>query len=699
MNKGLYFMGWYRDMWNYHPSLPMKKMQMIEDITDIHANMLIWSCLGSGAIGLPYLDLEANDDTPPRLRLYGFMNDREFCEECRKRGIKVFAVLWKGQLWEFGAEFNEDESKLLSLNILRGASEHRGYIGMSELSTNRYPKLFAPIEKYFPDGLKNGLGETVGDYLEEFKGVSLEGRNILSAWLMAPGHDHKCYTPCANKDSYLAYMQRDVEMMIDAGAGGLHIDEYDTQKHLTSNAGCFCRECVMKFRRYLKKKNIPLPADAGELDSFDYRAYLLSKGYHDEDLLAGNGNDRWDVPLYRAFFDMQMESVEWVCSELAKHAKAYAKKTRGEDFPVTANLYQCYPLGDSVKKHLDILAGEKTNLQLRQDGWYRFASGWLNGKECCFTEDPNAYIRSIVTDIKDGINDRFILFALEPIAHGFHVAFPYGSWLQNQVKDAFWPDLRVLKKLGPWLDEKEALFGKTHCASIAVVYDSPSAYENSVSEPYFPDGKPPRPDLSGVVDLGKQGGFTGQGNFRHFFELVQDLSDRHVLYNVLFESADEPLTADRLAPYSTVVVPDAFLMDDRNAQVLNEYAAAGGTVLSYERKAVALQAETVYDESSRDALLARLAADESFLTAPQSPDYGIDLRETAEGKALHLVNYRYNEETHRIDELPKLSFSLRFAAAQVQAHSFPENPDLRVNLSDGVLTVENAGIYTILEIK
>ena len=241
MNKGLYFMGWYRDMWNYHPSLPMKKMQMIEDITDIHANMLIWSCLGSGAIGLPYLDLEANDDTPPRLRLYGFMNDREFCEECRKRGIKVFAVLWKGQLWEFGAEFNEDESKLLSLNILRGASEHRGYIGMSELSTNRYPKLFAPIEKYFPDGLKNGLGETVGDYLEEFKGVSLEGRNILSAWLMAPGHDHKCYTPCANKDSYLAYMQRDVEMMIDAGSGGLHIDEYDTQKHLTSNAGCFCR--------------------------------------------------------------------------------------------------------------------------------------------------------------------------------------------------------------------------------------------------------------------------------------------------------------------------------------------------------------------------------------------------------------------------------------------------------------------------
>ena len=700
MNKGLYFMGWYRDMWNYHPSLPMKNMQMIEDITDIRANMLIWSCLGSGAIGLPYLDLEANGETPPRMRLYGFMNDAEFCAECRKRGVRVFSVLWKGQLWEFGAELNEDESRILSLNILRDApGAHRAYIGMSELSTNRYPKLFAPIEKYFPDGLKNGLGETVGDYLAEFKGVSLEGRNILSAWLMAPGHDHKCYTPCANKDSYLAYMKRDVEMMIDAGSGGLHIDEYDTQKHLTSNAGCFCKECVMKFRRYLKKKNIPLPSDAKDPDSFDYRAYLLEKGYHDEDLLASNGNARWDIPLYRPFFDMQMESVEWCVSELAKHAKAYAKRTRGEDFPVTANLYQCYPLGDSVKKHLDILAGEKTNLQMRQDGWYRFASGWLNGKECCFTEDPNAYIREIVTDIKDGINDRFLLFALEPIAHGFHIAFPYGSWLQNQVKDAFWPDLRVLKKLGPWLDEHDALLGKKHDARIAVLYDSASAYENSVSEPHFNGEPPKRPDLTGVQDLGRQGGFTGQGNFAHFFDFVQLLSDRHVLYNVLFESADEPLSLDRLEGYDTVVVPDAFLMAPEFAAVLNAFAEKGGTVLTLARKVDALRAETAYAAEDAPALASRLAALPAPLDAPEGKDFGIDLRETAEGKALHLVNYNYNEKTRRIDALKPLVFRLHFPASQVTAHAFPENPALRASLDGDLLTVENAGIYTILEIK
>lgn len=703
MHKGLYFMGWYRDMWNYHPSLPLKNMQMVEDITDIHANMLIWSCLGSGAIGLPYLDKEANDDTAPRLRLYGFMNDKEFCAECKKRGVKVFAVLWKAQLWEFGAEFNEDESKLLSLNLLRGASQNHKYVGMSELSQNKYPKLFDPIEKYFPDGLYNHFGEKVGDFLEEFKATSLEGRNILSYWLMAPGHDHKCYSPCCNKDSFLTYMKRNVEMMIDAGAGGLHIDEYDTQKHVTSNAGCFCRECMAKFRTYLKEHKVALPQDAGDIDNFDYREYLLKKGYTDENLLAFNGNDRWKIPLYRNFYDMQMASIEWVVREVSQHAKAYCKKVRNEEFPVTANLFQCFPIGDSCKKYLDILAGEKTDLRMRQDGWYRFAHGWLNGKDCCFVEDPNQYIRDINEDIKNGINDRFILFVLEPFAHGFHVAFPYGSWLQNQVKDAFWPDLRVLRKLGPWLDEKEALFGKKHVADLGIVYDSASAYENAVSEPAaggtMTYNKVEKVSLKGVEELGKQGAFSNQGNFGCFFNLIQELSNRHVLYNVLFESEDEPLTAQRLEGYRTIVVPDAFLMNEKTAEVLNNFVRCGGQVISLERHIPALKAGKAYTADNVSELVERLADEKAFIDAPESLDYGIDLRETLNGFALHIVNYNFNGQTHKIDPLPALTFGLKIPTSRVKAHCFPENPGIEIELRAGRLTVENAGIYTVLEIE
>lgn len=703
MLKGIYFMGWQRDMWNYHPSLPMKNMQMVEDIVDMHGNMLIWSCLGSGAIGLPYMDKEANEKIPPRMRLYGYMNDKEFCEECKKRGVKVFSVLWKAQLWEFGAEFNEDETELLSLNILRNASTNHKYVGMSELSTNKYPHIFDPIEKYFPDGLLNYKGEKVNDFLQEFKAVSLEGRNILSAWLMAPKHDHKCYTPCCCKDSYLAYMKRDVEMMVDAGAGGLHIDEYDTQKHVLHNAGCFCPECMHKFNLYLKKHSISLPEDADK-EHFNYRKYLLNKGYKDENLLAFNGNDRWKIPLYRDFVNMQIDSIEWVVREVSTHAKEYAKKTRGEEnFPVTANLFQCFPIAWKCKKYLDLLAGEKTDISLRQDGWYKYAFGWLNGKESCFVEDPNQYVRDMIVDIKNGINDRCILFLLEPIAHGFHIAFPYGSWLQNQVKDAFWPDLRMVKKLGSWLDENTRLFPKNPEADIAVIYDLKSAYENLWTEPSGKQtttyNRVQKIDLTGVEELGTQGAFSSDGAFEAFFGLVQKLSDRKILYNVIYESPDEPLRLENIKNYKNIVVADAFLMDDQTTQVLNSYAEMGGEIIGYSRWSQGLQVSKQYLPEEEEQLIDYLQEKEARICFDKNSAYGVALHDAGSAHVLHIVNYNYNEETHRIDPILQIRMQIQFEVADINVYTFPENPEICVRRQGQEIIVENAGIYTILEMK
>lgn len=702
MLKGIYFMGWQRDMWNYHPSLPMKNMQMVEDICDIHGNMLIWSCLGSGAIGLPYLDREANDTTPPRMRLYGYMNDSEFCEECRKRGIRVFSVLWKSQLWEFGAEFNDDETKLLSLNILRNASKNHRYIGMSELSTNQYPHLFDPIEKYFPDGLKDYKGRIVTDYLEEFKTRSLEGRSILSAWLMAPDHDHKCYTPCCNKESYLTYLKKNVEMMIDAGAGGLHIDEYDTQKHALHNAGCFCDECMDKFSLYLQEHHIPLPDDAAP-GTFNYRTYLLEKGHTDEDLLAFNGNDRWNIPLYRDFVNMQISYIERVVRELSVHAKSYAREKRGEEFPVTANLFQCFPIAWNCKKHLDLLAGEKTDISLRQDGWYKYAFGWLGGKDCCFVEDPNAYVRDMITDIKNGINDRCILFLMEPLAHGFHIAFPYGSWLQNQVKDAFWPDLRMLKQLGPWLDSHSRLFPKNPQADIAVIYDLRSAYENMWTEPSekatITYNKVERVSLDGVNELGRQGAFSNDGTFEAFFDLIQEMSTRNILYNVLYESPDEELTPQRLAPYRTVIVPDAFLMDQKTADVLNNYRTDGGEVIACSRKPESLNASAQYGPDETGLLFRHLSQRTPLIKFDNNPVYGAALHHNGESYLLHIVNYNYNEETHRIDPIPSIELTAAFPFCDVRLYTFPGSGNTRAVVKGQELCIENADIYTIIEFQ
>ncbi|MFZ4395452.1 MAG: hypothetical protein ACOYOU_07480, partial [Kiritimatiellia bacterium] len=323
MIRGLHYMCWHRQDWNYHPSMPMKRLQQVQDIVDMSGNMLLWSCLGSGAIGMQYLDKEANEAIPPRLRFYGYLNDKEFIAECKQRDILPFAVIWKAQLWEFPAEFNEDESELLSLNKLRGVGK-QGWVGMRELSTDRYPKIFPSIKNYFPNGIKDSDGNLVKDFLEEFRATTLDGQPISSLWLLVPGHDHTCYTPCGNKPSFMQYVRKEIEIMIAAGAPGVHIDEFDAHLHCVHNAGCFCKDCMKQFRAYLKKN----PSDETkelDLDHFDYRAFLKEAGYTDQDLVGAQMDLRFSIPLFKAFVKFQCEGIERNVAEIAEHVRAYSR--------------------------------------------------------------------------------------------------------------------------------------------------------------------------------------------------------------------------------------------------------------------------------------------------------------------------------------------------------------------------------------
>src|SRR4029078_8727550 len=86
---GVYFDGWYPRQHCYHPSLPPRRLRMIEDLEDYRATMLVCSAPGGGSTSLPYLEQEAWQDIDPRLRFYGFLNDAEFIAQCQERGIKV----------------------------------------------------------------------------------------------------------------------------------------------------------------------------------------------------------------------------------------------------------------------------------------------------------------------------------------------------------------------------------------------------------------------------------------------------------------------------------------------------------------------------------------------------------------------------------------------------------------------------------
>lgn len=672
MIRGMHYMCWYREDWNYHPSLPMKRLQQVEDIVDVGGNMLLWSCLGSGAIGLPYLEREAYDEVPPRLRFYGFLNDSEFCEECTKRGIAVYAVVWKAQMWEFPAEYNDDGTELLALNKLRGKG-NRGGLGMRELSKGAYPALFKSMADYFPEGIYNSEGGKVEDYLEEFRCRTLDGGPIFSRWLMVPDHDQWCYTPCGNNPAYITYLKREIEMMVDAGAGGILIDEPDAQLVALMSGGCFCKDCIKGFREYLKSHPTP-EAEGIDLDSFDYGRFLREKGYRDDNLVA----KRASVPLFAQFLEFALDGMEKNMAELAAHVRQYSTATRGKALPVTANMLNGFPHAARLRKHCDTICGEKGGFRLRQDGFYRFGRAFMQGKEGSYIESPDQHILDVVADIENRKNDTYMLLILEPLAHGFNIAIPYGAWLMHMKKDSFYPDMLVEREMGRWLKENDHLFTNGLEAGTALVYDHRNAYEMEMAL------------LRGILTDPTHGGFIT------FHDLAQALCNEHVLYNVLYVSEDEPLTVARLEGYHTVILPDACRLTDAEADAVLEWAGAKERAVVMGKVHLRLAGLPAAHEDLSQLRDWILEAGQPVI-AEDVPQVGISLHRTDRGYALHLVNYGLDEESRRVEPVPSMSFQLSFEAKGALVHTFPKS-ETEARIEGNVLRLTDIGLYTVVEL-
>src|SRR3954452_9786218 len=165
---------------------------MVEHLVDLHATMLVWSALGGGSISLPYLEQEAYQEIDPRFRFYGFLNDAEFIAACQEQGIKVFGIVFEVQGWEFPVELNEAEDKVLAMNELHGVDKP-GSLRLREFTQNTYPKLWKPLEHYFPNGLVNSDGEKVTDLLEECTSRDIYGVACHSTWVECPDRTHYAY--------------------------------------------------------------------------------------------------------------------------------------------------------------------------------------------------------------------------------------------------------------------------------------------------------------------------------------------------------------------------------------------------------------------------------------------------------------------------------------------------------------------------
>ncbi|MCC3372070.1 hypothetical protein [Cohnella sp. REN36] len=713
MERGIYFDGWYRDEHCFHPSLPMRRMQMVEDLKDYEATILVWSALGGGSLSLPYLEEEAFGEVPSRLRVYGYMNDQEFIRECGKHGIKVFGVVFEVQGWEFPAEISEDETRLLGLNMMRGQGKKDWY-GLREFSQDKYPKLFPKtFRDYFPDGLINSDGEQVTDLWEECAARKMDGTPVHAAWVEVVGHEQICYQMCRNNPVWRAYLKKIIDIQIDAGVHGVHLDECELPITAIGYGGCFCKDCMKQFTAYLIDRqalgNLPPALQNMDLNTFHYGEYLKGLGAE----FPGKASE---TPFFTEYFQFQMKVMTGYFKELTDYIRSYGR-SKGRDVLVSGNFFHVMHQYMPLQPEVDIIATEMRNTLYRQAYWYRYANGFAGGKPMTVVENPyGGIVPELLENLKAGrMAEQFQLMLLEATTFGCNLSVPYGGWMGNTIRDAFYAPKEPTMAVQKFLKAKEHLISHDSGAEIVVNYSYPSYYyrENDAAENDPNQATMLSPTMNKDVVM-------------PFWDIIKGLSKQHVPFDVLISSDgalfSDAFTLAKLRPYKCLVLPDNNKMTPDQLRTVLDYLDAGGKVVVYGRLADEMgdadlaarilthdgtvrcdPAEKLYGfvTSIRDVL-----PDRKFqIEVEGHPDIGLHPHRLGGGEtAVHLVNYQFNRDQDRVIPVERAVFRMRTdrSVTDVIVHTLGEKR-LHADWSyeDGYLTVSipSMPLYALIECK
>lgn len=713
MERGIYFDGWYRDEHCYHPSLPMRRTQMVQDLVDYEATLLVWSALGGGVVSLPYLEEEAFGEVPARLRMYGYMNDQEFIRECDKHGIKVFGVVFEVQGWQFPAEISEDETELLGLNIMRGQGKKATY-GLREFSQDKYPKLFKKtFRDYFPEGLVNSDGEQVTDLWEECAARKMDGTAVHAEWVEVVGHEQICYQMCRNNPVWRAYLKKIIEIQIEAGVHGVHLDECELPITAIGYGGCFCKDCMKQFRSYLidrqSRGNLPEPLQSMDLSSFHYGEYLKLSNVD----YPGKTSE---VPFFTEYFQFQMKVMTGYFKELTDYVREYGR-SKGRQVLVSGNFFHVMHQYMPLQPEVDIIATEMRNTLYRQAYWYRYANGFANGKPMTVVENPyGGIVPELLDNLRAGkMAEQFQLMLLEATTFGCNLSVPYGGWMGNTIRDAFYAPKEPTQTVQKFLKRSDHLISDVSGAEIVVNYSYPSYYyrENDAVDNDPNQATMLSSTLNKDVDM-------------PFWDIIKQMSKQHVPYDVLISSDGElfqdAFHMDRLQNYKCLVLPDNNKMTRGQLAVILEYLNAGGKVVVYGRLA---------DEMGDSQLAAQILAHPGtvrcnpeeklfgFVTSIRGvlpdrkfqievdgrPDIGLNPhRLLGGGNAIHVVNYQFNREWDRVIPIENVSFRMRTenSVSRISVHTLgDETIDAEWSYADGYLnvTIRSMPLYALIECR
>jgi hypothetical protein len=676
LERGVYFDGWYKNNHCYHPSLPLRSMQMVEDLERYKGTLLVWSALGGGSISLPYLEHEAFGKIDPRLRFYGYMNDSEFIAECNKRGIKVFGIVFEVQGWEFPAVFSSDNKEFKELNVIKDNKAHDWY-GLREFTADSHYEVFGKkFADYFPEGLFNSNGEAVTNIWEECCARDYNGVPCHAEWVEVKNHEHIAFSMCRNNPVWREYLKQIIKIQIDAGVAGIQLDECELPMTSIRYGGCFCKDCMKQFNAYLKeleaKGELPEELRGVDLDTFNYGEYLKSKNV----VYPGNIDE---LPLYKYYWNFQLRAIKKYFKELADFARGYGKQ-KGREVLVSGNFFDIMPAYYPMEPSADVIITEMKQSILKQPHWYRYVAGFAGEKPVIVAENPyGSSIYDLVELLNEGKGyDLYRLMLIEASAYGCNMSVPYGAWMGNTVKDAFWPPRNVTVEVQEFLANNEGLYSKQSGANVLVLYSFPSNYWPEAVAGYS----------SSVLDGSEEGLLSysvidpddPNGVRMPFWEVIRSLSKKQVNYDVKF-AADGDLREDTfsmkdVAGYDVIVLPECSTLTENQAQVIESFATQGKRVLIFGEAALNLPGWTekmkrisnvtycMNDNYKPKALMEfndafKNVYKDIWRVVADNDAIGMQTHSIENGLAIHLINYDYSKKEDAVQPISELNIKVR----------------------------------------
>lgn len=684
MQRGVYFDGWFAGQHNYHPSLPPRRLQMIDDLEDMRATMLVWSALGGGSISLPYLEGEADGDVPERFRTYGFLTDREFIAEAQTRGIDVFGIVFECQGWEFPAEIVDGEVR--ALNELGTTKERNAWVGLREFSNDTGPKHWQPFRTYFPSGLINSAGEQVTDLWEEAACRDLAGNALVADWVEVDELPQQNHYMDRNNPVWREYLKAIIRIQIDAGVAGVQLDEADTPLGAFRYGGCFCKDCVSQFRDYLKRV-APTANDKAldelDLDTFDYADWLRKQGFQAGHLVT-------ELPLYPYFAQFNVEAVAATFKELGDYAHEYGRSV-GREVKVAGNFYNCFGEHDPMVDQTDVLIAEMQFTGRRQPWWFRHAHAFARGRDVVIVENPyGGVIPELADDLAAGKGrDQFRLSIYEGTAMGAGMSLPYGAWMGAKIKNSYTAPKELADETGQFLEQIDHLRLRESANSLAVLY---------------PLADNLRHELSGVKwnDLAFADDDDSPAETTAYWSTVEQLDNAAQSYDSVIVPDERlranDLTVERLLQYRAIVLPGCESLSSEQHSAVRGYLDAGGTayvVGGYGAGSASAAEVLEHPNTTILSSVTELARIESDVTISDSRNVSLSLAKVGDHSlAVHLVNYDLDENGQSVARTD-IQLTTRGTFVTATAHR-PGSEQITLDLinSDGTTSIMLPSVHT-----